>query len=1273
MAVDVEESIDTSTDRYQFYLPRLVLQWDTDAPSSAHQEIEGTMVFVDISGFTAMSERLARFGKVGAEEVTEVLGNCFKGLLAVAYPLGGRLIKFGGDALLLLFDGDEHQRRAVNAAVGMQQAIRSLGKVKTSAGNMTLRMSIGAHSGTFHFFLVGESHRELILTGPAATETVEMEGGADATEIVVSTATASALPKAAIGSRKGPGFLVRAAVPNVDEGTVDVRPAPGDLEQYIPVALRESILAGATEPEHRQVTVAFLHFMGVDELLSRSGPEAVGRALTELVGQVQSAIDPRGVAFLATDVYDDGGKIILTAGAPTATGNDSERMLLALREIVGRNHELPIRIGVNRGHVFSGDVGPAYRRTYTIMGDDVNLAARLMSAASPGEIYATPVVLDGSRTLFATTALEPFSVKGKAEPVQALSVGEETGIRSTRTREELPFTGREEELNQLVNALDSAKLGSGGVIALTGDRGIGKTRLLQEAIDLEPDLPAITVRAEPYGTATPYRPFRDPIRTLLGVERGEQKAMARQLVKAVTALDADLIPFVPLIADVAHVDVASTPEVEAIDPQFRGDRLADIIIRIIDIASPGPLALVLEEMQWMDEASRELAEHLMTATRTHLWLVLTTRFGQVKGVEPEGTPIIALEPLEAKSATEIVVKATDDHPFLPHDVATIVRRAGGNPLFLEELLAVVRQTGSVADLPDSLDSLVSAQIDALPALPKRLLRYASVLGRSFRVTVLNEILHDDPLELNSEAQDSLAGFLSVDGPDRMRFRHGLLRDVAYEGLSYRRRRELHSKAAHATERLAENDTDAVADLLALHYSLAQEHEPTWRYARIAGDDARDSYANVDAAVQYERALAAAHRLPEVEDQEKATVWTALGDVREQAGLFVGAIEAFRRAAPLYRGDRIARADVLLKRARARMRAGAYVTALSETSKALRLIEDIDTPEAARARARLVSLRGLVRMAQQKPREAIAAAQEAIGLARKSGEDEALARSFTVLDWAYPILGEPQKAVHGRQALEIYEQLGHLGLAARIMGNLGVLAYFDGSWDEALSWYGQSQDALRRAGNEVGAALAGSNIGELFISQGRFDEAFEVLDEAIRVLRASAARDDLIFARTQMGRLLMEVGKTGEALLMFKRLRAETVDLNQPVSALEVAIYQAQLLATTDDPHEALTLLNEAQVAAGDDAALFTAPIARVRALALAEIGELVEADVVVAEGLAEARRQGLSYDEALLLDLAIDVAQRSGREPDPESVKRAEALVERLGIRASVVDDSAVD
>ncbi len=827
MVIDLEQ--ETTADPYQSYLPRIVLHWDADAPSSNHQQIDGTMVFVDISGFTALSERLAMLGKVGAEEVTEVLGGCFKGLLAVAYPLGGRLIKFGGDALLLLFDGDGHEHRAVNAAIGMQRAMKTLGKVKTPAGNMTLRMSIGANSGTFHFFLIGDSHRELILTGSAATATVAMEGFAEATEILVSRTTAAALPSEAIGDAKGPGFLIRGSVPELAGGTVDVRPPAGDLERYIPIAVRQAVQAGSNEPEHRQVTVAFLQFMGVDSMLYEEGPDAVSAALTELVTHVQAAVDPRNVAFLATDIYDDGGKIILSAGAPTATGNDSERMLLALREIITHRYALPIKIGVNRGHVFAGDVGPKYRRTYTIMGDDVNLAARLMSAAAPGTIYATPVVLENSRTLFATTALEPFPVKGKTEPVQAFEVGEETGIRSGRARDELPFTGRVDELAKLCDALEQACNGLGSVVAVVGERGIGKTRLVQEAVDLQPDMPAATVRAEPYGTATPYRPFRDPARTILGVERADHASMARQMAQAVKKLDPELLPFLPLLGDVAHVEVPSTPEVDAIDPRFRSERVADTVIRVLELASPGPLVIVLEEGQWMDAASTELAERLCRATNDRPWAVLTTRVTGEGRFEPDDASTIELGPLSNDEATSIVLRVTDDKPLLPHDVDTIVQRAGGNALFLEEILAVVKESGSLRDLPDSLDALVSSQIDALPSRPKRLLRYASVLGRSFRPTVLAEVLGDDELSMDDEARDALLGFLVDNGPDRLRFRHGLLRDVAYEGLPYRRRRELHRRAAYATERLAGDDTDAVADLLSLHFSLAQEYEPTLRY------------------------------------------------------------------------------------------------------------------------------------------------------------------------------------------------------------------------------------------------------------------------------------------------------------------------------------------------------------------------------------------------------------------------------------------------------------
>jgi class 3 adenylate cyclase len=239
------------TPALQPYLPRLVLDWPRSTPDVLGRELEGSTVFVDVSGFTKMSERLARQGKVGAEEVSDVIGDTFGALLAEAYACGGSLIKFGGDALLLFFQGDGHAHRAVAAAHGMRSELRRIGTFSTTAGKVTLRMSVGAHAGVFHFFLVGGSHRELIVAGPAATETIAMEGAASAGQILISPALASALPRANVGRPLGPGFLLAGRPSEPERREIDRAPATIELARFVPVGLRETLEQAGVEPEHR--------------------------------------------------------------------------------------------------------------------------------------------------------------------------------------------------------------------------------------------------------------------------------------------------------------------------------------------------------------------------------------------------------------------------------------------------------------------------------------------------------------------------------------------------------------------------------------------------------------------------------------------------------------------------------------------------------------------------------------------------------------------------------------------------------------------------------------------------------------------------------------------------------------------------------------------------------------------------------------------------------------------------------------------------------------
>ena len=223
----------------------------------------------------------------------------------------------------------------------------------------------------------------------------------------------------------------------------------------------------------------------------------------------------------------------------------------------------------------------------------------------------------------------------------------------------------------------------------------------------------------------------------------------------------------------------------------------------------------------MDDSSAHLLERLADATEDRAWAMLVARQTGAAGFVPTAATEIALQPLTTDAVMQIIRTATAAAPLHPHDVSEIVGRVGGSPLFLGELLRTVGGTGTTAELPETLESLVGTQIDALPPLARRLLRYAAVLGRSFSTEIVDRVLEDEGIALDAASRTALADFIEPAGEDRLQFRHAMVRDVAYEGLSYGLRRTLHLRAGEAVEAVAGGKPDDVADLLSLHYSLGQ--------------------------------------------------------------------------------------------------------------------------------------------------------------------------------------------------------------------------------------------------------------------------------------------------------------------------------------------------------------------------------------------------------------------------------------------------------------------
>ena len=574
-------------------------------------------------------------------------------------------------------------------------------------------------------------------------------------------------------------------------------------------------------------------------------------------------------------------------------------------------------------------------------------------------------------------------------------------------------------------------------------------------------------------------------------------------------------------------------------------------------------------------------------------------------------------PLTEEQASAALVAATEDSPLRPHEIATLTERAAGNPLFLAELMQAASATGTVDALPDSIDAVITAQIDRLPTSQRKLLRYASVLGHTFRVDELERLVSDELPAPDEATWRSLDSFLGFVGSDVVRFRHAMLRDTAYEELPFRRRRELHARAGDAIALANGDHPESEAELLSLHFFHAQRYAEAWRFARIAGTRARDKYANVEAAEFLERALTASRRVPDLDPAEIAEMWEALGDVRERAGVLDHALGAYRNARKVRAGDPAGEAGLLLKEAWISESDGRLSNAVRIVRRGYQRIESSPPEQVAGVRASLTAFYAAVRAGQGRFREAVAAGLQAITEAAVAANLEAEAHARAILDWAYFLSGHPEQAVHSARALAIYEELGNFDRQAVVLNNLGGFAYYEGRWDEAIDLYERARNIRLRTGNTVEAALISCNIGEVLTDQDRLDEARACFRDALRVARAAGKPYVAATATQHLGRVAMLGGapERGLELLNDARDQFDLMGNADDVSEVDVLLAECHLLL--GDPARALEIV--AATSQTNPTRLPT--LERTRGQALQALGDLDGASEAFAASLAEAREQ----------------------------------------------------
>jgi predicted ATPase/class 3 adenylate cyclase len=1173
--------------------------------------------------------------------------------------------------MLLFFDGPEHARRACSAAWGMRDSLRALGPLRTSVGDVELRMHVGVHSGTFDFFLVGRRHRELIVAGPDAARTVEMEDTAEAGEIAVSYATAAFLDPVDLGDRKGAGTLL-ASPPAVALAGIPEIPDITDLDLLgcVPQTLREYLTAEKVESEHRHGAVAFVRFSGIHQLLEDEGVEAVTDAIEEVVDALQEAAAAHGTCFLESDIDGVGGRVVLVAGVPTTAGEDEERMLRTVRAALDASPRLPLHIGVAAGNVFAGRIGPPFRRAYTILGGTAALAARLMAKADANAIWTTPDVVERSKTTFTTTSVGFLALKGKAQRIEAVAVGAVAGTRTPEPRKKLPLVDRQREMPVLEAALIPVRMGFGSFVELIGDAGIGKSRIVEELCDRAEGLAVISAACEPYEATTPYFVFRKLLGGLLDVSvNGDPAANSEALSDCIAQIDPELVPWMPLVADVLDMAVFPTQQTDDLQPSFRRARLNGVVEAMLSSLLEPPTLLLFEDAHWMDEASCDLLRHLGTHVATKPWLVCSTRRPAGGGfIAAEGTPPVPalslrLDPIPEADAQELAASAAADD-LAPEQLTAIIDRAGGNPLFVQELVAAMRSSDKDMDaLPESVEGVVTSRIDSLTPPDRALLRWASVLGPRFSGELVAQVLEGDPdAALDSESWDRLSEFVERDPyiAGEFRFRHALIRDAAYEGLSFRRRRELHARVADVLRSTSADEEDS-AEMLSLHFSLAERPAETWLYSLLSAGRAKAKFANAGAAEFYRRALDAARSLPTLARAEVGHAWEALGDVLELSGDYGETRLAYKQARSAMRGDADALARLYLKEGRLRENEGDYADALRWYARGLRAVGSLPSEQQTVHRLRLSLGYAAARFRQGAMRDCAEWCEEVVQDARAANALDELAHAYYLLHLAYTSLGSPARAQVRDLALPIYEELGDLLGQANALNNLGIDAYYEGRWDEALNYYERSRRARERIGDVVGAATIANNIAEIYSDQGHIAEAEQLLREVRQTCEAAGSLLMSAVATANLGRAAARAGGRadearellGTALNTLREIQAASF-----VHETEVRLAEAAVLAGDHDA--ALKVAGDAaELSDGTLTPSVQALLHRVRAFAHLQAGRVTEAEWELERSLAIARACDALYEIALSLQAYARLRR------DASLAAEARALLDALHVVAT--------
>ncbi len=1197
--------------------------------------VSGSALFADISGFTPLTEALTReLGpQRGSEELTRYLNLVYDALIATLHQFGGSVISFNGDAITCWFNED-NGRYATACALAMQRSMQQFASVILPSGKtLPLAMKVSVEAGQARRFVIGDPQIQLmdVMAGALLDDLAEAEHHATKGEVILTENVAAAL-----------GRIVRIKLwredgaPHrrfgvVDELLEEVTPAPwpplvsdvltdDQARPWLLPPVYQRLKSGQGEflAELRPAVALFMHFSGIDY----DRDEAAGSNLNLLVQRVQGVLAYYEAALLQLTMGDKGSYLYAAFGAPIAHEDDAVRACSAALELRALTAELDfihdVHIGISQGRMRTGAYGGVERRTYGVLGDDVNVSARLMQAAAPGQILVGKATRQAASDRFNWEELPPIRVKGKSEPISLSALISVKGRRAGHLPEAhyaLPMVGREAELALIEQKLEQARLSHGQIVGITGEAGIGKSRLLAEVLQYAEkyDLNGYSGECQSYGTNASYLVWQSIWWGFFELDPGATlddhiAVLERQLRR----INPQLVGRLPLLGTVLNLQIPDNDLTRSFDPKLRKTSLEALLVDCLSAqARQQPVLLVMEDCHWLDELSHDLLEVMARASvNLPVMIVMVYRLPELDRLQaprvsrlPNFTEIQLTDftPQEAERLIQLKLQQFfgADAAISSTSIERITARSQGNPFYIEELLNYLQDRRidpkdnralEQLELPTSLYSLILTRIDHLTETQKTTLRIASVVGRLFRAAVLwgsfpqlvdrQNVLRD--LDVLSRLELTL-----VDAEPELTylFKHIVTQEVSYESLPYATRAMLHEQVAKYLENTYQSALEQYLDLLAYHYDRSENTAKRREYLLKAGAAAQADYANEAAIDYYQRVL------PLILEAERVPVILKLGQVLEIVGKWNEADEQYRQALALaeQRADAQGRAQCQMAIAELLRKRGSYAEAGQWLGKAQQVCE--------------------------------------------AGGDEAGVGQ--VLHTAGTLAAQQGNYDQARalyeQSLAIRQKLGDRARTASLLSNLGIVARFQGDYRRARDLYDESLSIRRELGDKLMIAVSLNNLGNLYLDLGEFMHARALLEEAVTIRREVGERMATANSLNNLGNVVRTQGDYDRARALYR----ESLTIDRELGERWAMAYLLEdiggLAALERRPDRALRLVGAA-------AALREKIGAPLSAAERAKLDRLLEparqALAADAQATAESAGRALSLDEAIEYALA---------------------------------------